>query len=408
MRIRMGFDEETSVRRRGGRARRRARPSPQLRPSPHPRVAPTKTARLKKLEEESIRLQQREHDLRQREETIETEMRKRLLEREKLICEQADKRALDKALIQVREKELRLEKEQERLRDDHRKTIMELQQQLITSESEPVEEAVGVVKNLRKLKSVSRTGQSDVVLEFAWGTDMDQASLDVRDKLDVLRLPLESKAPVLLRFNPSTEPVMRLVLTTPDKLSGSEQAELMRLRRYADNELKKKLEPVDGVAAVKVAGGLEDEVQVLVDADKLAQLNLPPGLVIDRLRQENINISGGRIEEGTQRYLVRTINQFADIDEMRELLDGVRQLSEDQRECPAGPRCAVRSQQVLTIDRARVIAAWETGEWTWVELAEQFEIGVATVNRLVARYRRTGSVERSAQNVPRGHSRGNQ
>ena len=193
--------------------------------------------------------------------------------------------------------------------------------------TEPVEEAVGVVKNLRKLKSISRTGQSDVVLEVAWGTDMDQASLEVRDKLDVLRLPLEAKAPVLLRFNPSTEPVMRLVLTTPEKLSGSEQAELMRLRRYADNELKKKLEPVDGVAAVKIAGGLEDEVQVLVDADRLAQLNLAPNLVIDRLRQENVNISGGRIEEGSERYLVRTVNQFTDLGQMRDLLvanvDGV-------------------------------------------------------------------------------------
>lgn len=186
--------------------------------------------------------------------------------------------------------------------------------------TEPVEEAAGVVKNLRKLKSISRTGQSDVVLEFAWGTNMDQASLEVRDKLDVLRLPLEAKAPVLLRFNPSTEPVMRLVLTVPDKLSGSEQAELMRLRRYADNELKKKLEPVDGVAAVKVAGGLEDEVQVYVDPQKLAQLNLPPSLVSDRLRQENVNISGGRIEEGSERYLVRTVNQFSDLAQMRELL----------------------------------------------------------------------------------------
>ena len=186
--------------------------------------------------------------------------------------------------------------------------------------SEPVEEAVGVVKNLRKLKSVSRTGQSDVVLEFAWGTDMDQASLEVRDKLDVLRLPLEAKAPVLLRFNPSTEPVMRLVLATPADASGSEQAELMRLRRYADNELKKKLEPVAGVAAVKVAGGLEDEVQVLVDADRLAQLKLPANLVIDRLRQENVNISGGRIEEGSERYLVRTVNQFTNLQQMRDML----------------------------------------------------------------------------------------
>jgi hydrophobic/amphiphilic exporter-1 (mainly G- bacteria), HAE1 family len=186
--------------------------------------------------------------------------------------------------------------------------------------SEPIEEAVGVVKNLRKLKSVSRTGQSDVVLEFAWGTDMDQASLEVRDKIDVLRLPLEAKAPVLLRFNPSTEPVLRLTLTAPEKLSGSEQAELMRLRRYADDELKKRLEPVDGVAAIKVAGGFEDEVQVLVDPDRLSQLNLPASTVIDRLRQENVNISGGRIEEGSERYLVRTVNQFSNLEQMRELL----------------------------------------------------------------------------------------
>ncbi|WP_290888371.1 efflux RND transporter permease subunit [Arenimonas sp.] len=186
--------------------------------------------------------------------------------------------------------------------------------------SEPVEEAVGVVKNLRKLRSVSRTGQSDVVLEFAWGTDMDQASLEVRDKLEVLRLPLEAKQPVLLRFNPSTEPVMRLVLAATDAPAGSEQAELMRLRRYAEEELKKRLEPVGGVAAVKVAGGLEDEVQVLIDQDRLAQLNLDVNTVIERLRLENVNISGGRIEEGSQRYLVRTVNQFTGLDQMRELL----------------------------------------------------------------------------------------
>jgi HAE1 family hydrophobic/amphiphilic exporter-1 len=186
--------------------------------------------------------------------------------------------------------------------------------------TEPVEEAVGVVKNLRKLRSVSRTGQSDVVLEFAWGTDMDRASLEVRDKLEVLRLPLEATPPVLLRFNPSTEPIMRLVLTVPADLAGSEQGELTRLRRYADDELKKRLEPVDGVAAVKVSGGLEDEVQVLIDEARLAQLNLPIGTVIERLRQENVNISGGRLEEGTQRYLVRTVNQFADLEQMREML----------------------------------------------------------------------------------------
>lgn len=188
--------------------------------------------------------------------------------------------------------------------------------------SEPVEEAVGVVKNLRKLKSVSRTGQSDVVLEFAWGTDMDQASLEVRDKMEVLQLPLEAKAPVLLRFNPSTEPVMRLVLSskTAGKTDADSIRQLTELRRYADDDLKKKLEPVGGVAAVKVGGGLEDEIQVELDQQKLAQLNLPIDTVIQRLQQENINISGGRLEQGSQRYLVRTVNQFATVGEIREML----------------------------------------------------------------------------------------
>ena len=186
--------------------------------------------------------------------------------------------------------------------------------------SEPIEEAVGVVKGLRKLRSISRTGQSDVVLEFVWGTDMDRASLDVRGKLEVLQLPLEVKSPVLLRFNPSTEPVLRLVLANNDAEQGESQSDLMRLRRYAEEDLKKRLEPVGGVAAVKVSGGLEDEVQVLIDDQRISQLRLSVGQVIDRLKQENINIAGGRIEEGSQRYLVRTVNQFTGLDQMRELL----------------------------------------------------------------------------------------
>ncbi|MCT8285470.1 efflux RND transporter permease subunit [Xanthomonas translucens pv. translucens] len=188
--------------------------------------------------------------------------------------------------------------------------------------TEPVEEAVGVVKNLRKLKSVSRTGQSDVVLEFAWDTNMDQASLEVRDKMEALQLPLEAKAPVLLRFNPSTQPIMRLVLAskaTPASDADAVRA-LTQLRRYADEDLKKKLEPLAGVAAVKVGGGLEDEIQVDIDQQRLAQLSLPIDNVITRLKEENINISGGRLEQGAQRYLVRTVNQFADLDEVRNLL----------------------------------------------------------------------------------------
>lgn len=250
--------------------------------------------------------------------------------------------------------------------------------------TEPVEEAVGVVKNLRKLKSVSRTGQSDVVLEFAWGTDMDQASLEVRDKLDVLRLPLEAKAPVLLRFNPSTEPVMRLVLTTPEKSNGSEQAELMRLRRYADDELKKRLEPVEGVAAIKVAGGLEDEVQVLIDAERLAQLNLPASTVIDRLKQENVNVSGGRIEEGSERYLVRTVNQFSNLQQMRELLitnlDGVPIRLKDVASVEQGFK--EREAVIRFKGREAVeLAVYKEGDANTVAVAEAVQAALRSMER---------------------------
>lgn len=188
--------------------------------------------------------------------------------------------------------------------------------------SQPAEEALGVVKGLRKLKSVSRTGQSDVVLEFAWGTDMEQAGLDVRDKMETLQLPLEASPPVLLRFNPSTQPIMRLALSSTAQAGDDAEAvrRLMELRRYADDDLKRKLEPVSGVAAVKVGGGLEDEIQVDIDQRRLAQLGLSLDDVIERLQQENVNLSGGRLEEGSQRYLVRTVNQFADVEQMREML----------------------------------------------------------------------------------------
>ena len=185
--------------------------------------------------------------------------------------------------------------------------------------SQPVEEAVGVVKNVRKVHSVSRTGQSDVVLEFAWGTDMDMASLEVRDKLDTVQLPLEAKKPLLLRFNPSTDPILRVGLSIAgDKEAG--EAQLKQLRRFADDDLKKRLEPVAGVAAVKVGGGLEDEIDVSIDQQKLARLGIDVNDVITRLKNENVNASGGRIDEGSQRFLVRTINQFKTLDEMRELL----------------------------------------------------------------------------------------
>jgi HAE1 family hydrophobic/amphiphilic exporter-1 len=135
-----------------------------------------------------------------------------------------------------------------------------------------------------------------------------------------LQLPLTAKKPVLLRFNPATDPILRLALTGPAQGGSAENAELKQLRRFADDELRKRLEPTSGVAAVKVGGGLEDQIDVDIDQQKLQQLNLNVADVIKRLGDENVNVSGGRIEDGAQRYLVRTVNQFTDLGQMSDLL----------------------------------------------------------------------------------------
>ena len=142
--------------------------------------------------------------------------------------------------------------------------------------SRPVEETVSIIRNVREVRSVSRAGQSDVTLEFVWGTDMDIAGIDVREKLDLLQLPLEAKRPLLLRFDPSSEPVLRLALLDEAAVAGSADSieRLKSLRRFAEDRLKPDLEAVEGSAAVKVSGGYEDEVQVFVDQEKLAPLGL--------------------------------------------------------------------------------------------------------------------------------------
>ncbi|MBT8080201.1 MAG: efflux RND transporter permease subunit [Gammaproteobacteria bacterium] len=182
--------------------------------------------------------------------------------------------------------------------------------------TKPIEEAVGVIRNVRLVRSVSRSGQSDVTLEFLWGTDMDIAGVDVREKVDIIELPLEAGRPLLLRFDPSSEPIMRLGLMQKEaSAADSSEGNLKALRRLAEDRLKTDLEAEEGTAAVKVSGGLEDEIQIQVDQQKLAQLGISIELIAQRIRAENVNLSGGRLEEGDQRFLVRTINEFQNVEE---------------------------------------------------------------------------------------------
>jgi HAE1 family hydrophobic/amphiphilic exporter-1 len=186
--------------------------------------------------------------------------------------------------------------------------------------TKPIEETVGIIKNVRLVRSVSRSGQSDVILEFLWGTDMDIAGVDVREKLDLLMLPLEAGRPMLLRFDPSNEPILRLALREKAEAGSAQSSEgrLKALRRLAEDRLKTDLEAVEGTAAVKVSGGLKDEIQVQVDQDRLSQLGLSIDQIAARLRAENVNLSGGRLEQGSQRFLVRTINEFTSVEQMAD------------------------------------------------------------------------------------------
>lgn len=183
--------------------------------------------------------------------------------------------------------------------------------------SKPIEEASGVIKNLKKIHSISRAGQSDVTLQFAWGTNMDFASIDVREKIDLLNIPLEASKPVLLRFDPGSEPIMRYALVSGE---DDDVNTLKKLRRYADERLKTDLESVEGTASVKVSGGYEDEIQITVDQENLSQLGLSIQAIADRLQQDNINLSGGQIEEDSRRFQVRTVNEFTSLDDIRNTI----------------------------------------------------------------------------------------
>ncbi len=175
--------------------------------------------------------------------------------------------------------------------------------------SRPVEEALGVVNGLNEISSVSRAGVSDVSLEFVWGTDMSQAAQDTLEKLDQVFLPQEVEKPLILHFDPSLDPIMELSLSG-EGIRYEGEIGLRRLRRLAEIQIRRELEPITGVAAVRVRGGLEEEIHVMLDQEALKRTGLSIREVIARLSQENINVAGGMVQEGRTEYMVRTLNEF--------------------------------------------------------------------------------------------------
>ena len=182
-------------------------------------------------------------------------------------------------------------------------------EQLVT---EPIEDVVGVVQGLRRYISESRAGVSEVVLEFSWDSDMQRASLDVREKLDLVNLPDDARAPLVFRFDPSLDPMMRLALTGSRSVAD--------LRKLAELRVKRSLETLDGVAAARVIGGAEDEVLVDLDSKRLDVLGISVQNVAQRLAQENVNRSGGEIRDQQTAYRLRTVNEFQSLEDIEDVI----------------------------------------------------------------------------------------
>ncbi|MGI9182578.1 MAG: efflux RND transporter permease subunit [Longimicrobiaceae bacterium] len=191
--------------------------------------------------------------------------------------------------------------------------------------SRPIEEAVSVVQGVRQVTSRSRPGRSDVTLTFRWGTDMDFAGLDVRERLDLLNLPPAATRPTIARYDPNAEPVLRFALTPARPLDPNipaDRRELVALRHLAEEQVRRGLEGVEGVAGVRVTGGLVEEIHVEVDQARLAGLGIPFQQVVGRLEAENINLAGGILEEAGAEYVVRTVNEFVELDEIQNVIVG--------------------------------------------------------------------------------------
>jgi HAE1 family hydrophobic/amphiphilic exporter-1 len=181
-----------------------------------------------------------------------------------------------------------------------------------------VAEALGTLKGLVRSSSTSRAGVSDVLLEFDWGTQMSFAVQDVREKLDGVFLPDGVERPIILRYDPNLDPVLRIGLVSKQRFATPDE-ELIALRWLAENRIERELESIPGVAAVQVRGGLEEEIHVEVDPAELASRQLSLAQVSARLAQENINAAGGSLREGATEYIVRTVNEFEDLDEIENL-----------------------------------------------------------------------------------------
>lgn len=183
----------------------------------------------------------------------------------------------------------------------------------------PIEEQVGSVSGLQRIRSLSSQGASVIKLYFNWGTDLFIAEADVRKQIDFARraVPQDADQPIVFSYDPNQEPIIVLTLSSQTRSSSE-------VRTVATQQLEQRLERIPGIAAAETAGGLERQINIWIRNEQLLGYGLDLATVSNRLRQENIQVPAGELIEGRIVYSLRTIGEFKDIDQIRNTIIGVR------------------------------------------------------------------------------------
>ena len=185
----------------------------------------------------------------------------------------------------------------------------------------PIEESMSAVPGVEELNSVSSEGNSNVRVSFAWGTNLDGAANDIRDRLDrvIPRLPDDADRPVLRKFDLAQFPV--LILGAYGNLDP------IQLEKLIQDHVKYRIESIPGVAALDIWGGMEREIQINLDRDKIKALGIPIDQILTRIEAENVTVPAGTLERGNLEVLVRTPGgggQYTNLSELENTLISLR------------------------------------------------------------------------------------
>lgn len=175
-----------------------------------------------------------------------------------------------------------------------------------------VESSVMSVNGLKSLSSTSNEASSTVSLEFEYGTDLDVAINDIRDKLDRITraLPENASSPSIMRFNSNSQPIMTILIRGNRSVDD--------LKKIAENQIVGILEQADGVGEASVNGGRAAQVNVLLNQNRMAAYGLSIPMVTSALAKQNLELGGGKVEDGTKNYIVRTTGEYTSIDQINE------------------------------------------------------------------------------------------